>query len=204
MIVKKLSNTDIIFASNNQGKCREIELALGVKLVTPADLNYIMDVAETGDSFATNALLKAEALYNEFKHPVLADDSGLMVVALPYELGVQSARFGGEEVSSLVKNQLLIKKMCNIMDRRAYFVCHLVLYLAQENYIAVQSTWHGSIATVLQGSQGFGYDPVFIDELGRCAANLTAQEKSVVSHRGKACVLLKQFMITLNLSLRIF
>ncbi len=196
MQVKKLSKKDIILASNNKGKLKELELALGVNLVTPSDLSYVMDVAESGETFAENALLKAKVLHEAFQHTVLADDSGLVVLALLGELGVQSARFGGDGLSSFAQNELLLEKIKNITDRRAYFVCHLVLYMAQDTYVAVQKTWWGSIAMEQQGVNGFGYDPLFIDEEGRCAAILTPAEKSAVSHRGQACACLKQFITT--------
>jgi XTP/dITP diphosphohydrolase len=148
------------------------------------------DCDETGTTFLANARLKAETLYAQVKRPVLADDSGLCVKALDGGPGIYSARYGsenGKKLSDTERYELLLKNLEGVEDREAHFVCAMVLIMAPYREFAVQETFDGRIAEAPFGGGGFGYDPVFIDALsGKTAAELTADEKNLVSHRGKA------------------
>ncbi len=124
-------------------------------------------------------------------HPVLADDSGLVIPALGGRPGIYSARYGsdeaGRELSAEEKNQLVLSQMESITDRRCYFVAALVVVLDEERILSVQERFEGVIAQEPMGNGGFGYDPiVYLPELGRSVAELTETEKDTISHRGLA------------------
>ncbi len=173
-------------------KKRELEKILsGHRILIPSDLGLIFDCDETGRTFMENALLKAETLYALAGRPVLADDSGLCVSALDGGPGIYSARYGSDQEGTLLtdadRNVLLLKNMEGAADRSAFFVCAMVLITAPYRVYSVQESFDGWIADSPFGGGGFGYDPVFVDALsGRTAAELSEEEKNLVSHRGKA------------------
>ncbi len=182
---------EIVLATGNMHKKEELEQILsGHKILIPSDLGLEFDCDETGTTFLANARLKAETLYTLTGRPVLADDSGLCVKALDGGPGIYSARYGSEngaQLSDRSRYELLLKNMEGVEDREAHFVCAMVLILAPYREFAVQETFDGRIADSPFGGGGFGYDPVFIDALsGKTAAELSAEEKNRVSHRGKA------------------
>ena len=172
-------------------KKQELEQILsGHKILIPSDLGVTFDCDETGTSFLENARQKAETLYNQVGRPVIADDSGLCVKALDGAPGIYSARYGsetGRDLTDVGRYELLLKNMEGVEDREAYFVCAMVLITAPYRVYAVQETFDGRLAEAPYGGGGFGYDPIFIDALsGKTAAELSAEEKNRVSHRGKA------------------
>ena len=185
----------IWFATNNAHKKRELEAILNKQLSIP-DSCISFNPEETGTTFMENALIKARALkelIGEKKEPVIADDSGLCVDALDGRPGVLSARYGKEEGKKLTSDQqnlLLLEELGNNPNRAARFVCAMVLLFEHDNFIAVQETLEGEIVKnreLSRGEGGFGYDPVFlIPGLGRTLAELSADEKNRISHRGKA------------------
>jgi XTP/dITP diphosphohydrolase len=178
-----------ILASGNAHKAEEF-----AKIFDPEVLNIEaapekLDVVEDGDTFTANALLKAKAYYDKFKKPVMADDSGICVEALPEELGIQSARFGGEGLSNEERARLLLKKMEGQENRNAYFVCVLCFYLGEDEVFFFEGRMNGEIANDYLGEHGFGYDPVFLpegDHGGKTVAQLP-EWKDENSHRAKAC-----------------
>ena len=185
----------IIIASNNQGKVREIKNyfePFNISISSQRELN-IKSIPETGKSFLSNALLKANHLLSYAHHPVIADDSGLIVEALNGEPGINSARFAGEEATDEDNINLLIEKMQDKTNRTAHFHCSLVY--VSENYInnpiIVESKWRGIISNKKVGNHGFGYDPVFfLPNFNKTAAELSSIEKNKISHRGQAMELL--------------
>ncbi|NIZ19487.1 RdgB/HAM1 family non-canonical purine NTP pyrophosphatase [Entomospira culicis] len=176
---------DIVLATNNRHKQREISHFFSQKVLIPEDLGVTFEIEESATTFVGNALLKAQALYQLTGKATLADDSGLVIEALPHILGVHSARFA-PQMSQEEKNEHVIDLMRGVVNRQAYFVCAMVLYHQQESFISVQSTWIGSIAHEVKGNNGFGYDAIFKLEDGRHVAQLSAEEKAQCSHRAKA------------------
>ncbi|PIP92636.1 MAG: non-canonical purine NTP pyrophosphatase [Bdellovibrio sp. CG12_big_fil_rev_8_21_14_0_65_39_13] len=181
---------EFILASSNGHKAEEFNLLFsGSKLnVVAADLK--IEVEETGKSFRENALLKAEAYFKKYKKPTLADDSGLTVHALPDELGIYSARFGGEGLSDKDRALLLLEKMAHVSkaDRQAFFTCVLCFYISPEEIYFFEGRMQGAIGDQYVGEHGFGYDPVFIAEKSNDGSLAQSPEyKKEFSHRAQAC-----------------
>ena len=186
----------LYFASGNDHKRKEMSRLLGgYELTLPKDEGIVFDPEETGRDFIGNAVIKAEALYALVHAPVLADDSGLCVDALGGGPGIYSARYGeedGRKLSDREKYMLLLKNLEGAEDRSAHFTTALCLILSDDRRCIIQETCDGWIATEPSGSNGFGYDPVFvIGEIGRITADLPEGEKDIYSHRGKAARLMK-------------
>ena len=179
----------------------------------PADAGLVFDPKETGASFLDNALIKARALYRLLRERdggsgeppvVLADDSGLCVDALGGRPGIRSARYqgpdtgvnpGGGNLSDPERNAALLEELGDHPDRRARFVCAMVLLPDEHRFLAVRETLEGEIVrpAEVRGAGGFGYDPIFyLPDLGRTLAELSAEEKNRISHRGKAARIIGQ------------
>ena len=162
-----------------------------VELVLPKEEGYVFDPVEDGTSFMENAMIKAKALYELVHQPVLSDDSGLCVEALGGKPGIHTARYGEEEagrsLSAREKYMYLLKNMEGVENRKARFICCICLMLDENRIYMIQEDCPGSIALAPEGTEGFGYDPVFYnDEAGKISALLTEDEKNLHSHRGKA------------------
>lgn len=180
--------TSFILASGNAHKAEEFkELFRGVLTVTAAPKT--LEVDETGKTYTENAFLKAKTYYETFKTPALADDSGLNIEALPEILGVQSARFAPEAKDYADKCKKVIELLSSKENRQAYFVCVLCFYISPEEVYFFEGRVHGTIGFDLRGSEGFGYDPIFIPERkeqdGKSLAELP-EWKNEFSHRAKA------------------
>lgn len=189
---------NLILATSNQHKAEEFaELCEGTNVViSPAPSK--IDVVEDGETFMENALKKAEAYYNQHKKPVLSDDSGLVVEALPDLLGIHTARFGGDGLSDRERAELLIEKMKEHegeKERKAHFVCVLCCYVSPEEIFFFEGRLHGHVGPGYGGEHGFGYDPVFIPEQGTPHQTLAMQPefKQKNSHRAKAMASLLTF-----------
>lgn len=182
----------LYFASGNEHKKEEMERLLGgFELILPKDEGIEFDVEETGTTFIENAMIKAKALYDIVKKPVLSDDSGLIVEALGGAPGIYTARYGedasGRELSAKEKYLLLLKNMEGEINRKAEFTCAICLMISETEIYVVQENNKGQIALEPSGNGGFGYDPIFIiDACNRVSAELTGEEKDMYSHRGKA------------------
>lgn len=193
----------IVVATGNAGKLEEIrkELALpGVEFVSPADLgSEPLDVAETGDTFADNALLKANAYRERFGLAALADDSGLVVDALGGRPGVRSSRYAGERASDLDNLRKLLEELDGFGTemRSARFQSVVVLVEEDGSVASGCGACEGQIGFVPLGSGGFGYDPIFLPDeaTGYTMAELTLDEKNAISHRGKALRALKELLL---------
>jgi len=180
----------LVVASNNLKKRREIETILGTLGldIVPAEQTRFIEVVEDGDTFAANAEKKAQAFAAANRLPALADDSGLMVEALGGAPGVYSSRYAGETASDTDNNNKLLKKMHDVENRKARFVCALHLIIpGEEEVMIAEGHVDGLILEAPDGVAGFGYDPLFYcPELGKCFARASAEEKASVSHRGRA------------------
>jgi len=187
---------DIWFATNNAHKKEELEAILETSLKIPSAFGIDFDPDETGATFSENALLKARELKKITgggKNAVIADDSGICVDALNGRPGIYSARYGtdgGRKLTSEQRNSLLLEELGDNPKRSARFVCAMVLYFSDDRFFLVQETLEGEIvmgSEMSRGEGGFGYDPIFlVPELNRTVAELSAQEKNILSHRGKA------------------
>lgn len=183
----------IVLASNNLGKVREIgQLLAGQHIeVLPQNEFKIPEVEETGLSFVENALLKARHAAELSGLPAIADDSGLEVDALNGAPGIYSARFAGAGATDADNNRKLLEEMKDVPDekRSARFQCIMVYmqHAADPTPIICQGTWEGRILHQPQGENGFGYDPLFLVPERNCSsAELPAEVKNAMSHRGKA------------------
>lgn len=186
----------LIVASNNQGKIKEIKEILkdfGLEVFSLKDLDIDIDITEDGETFMENAYKKAKGIYDITKgYMVLADDSGIMVEALDGAPGVLSARFSGDHGNYEKNNEKLLYMLKNKDDRKAKFVCALVLIMDNNMEIMVQGEINGLVANEYSGKDGFGYDPLFyVPELQKTFAEMTSEEKNSISHRGKALNKLK-------------
>lgn len=181
----------VTLASGNAHKAEEFSSLFPSDVIQVTAASQKIEVVEDGDTYRENALKKAQAYYEEFKVPVMSDDSGLNVLALPEELGIHTARFGGEGLSSSERNELLLKRLSelNEEERTAHFVCVLCFYLSPEEIFFFEGRLNGKISDSQQGDQGFGYDPVFLPEKapeGKTLAEVPDwKEKN--SHRALAC-----------------
>ncbi len=182
----------IYLATNNKHKYEEfVEILNHSSLLLPAQEGIAFNPEETGNTFFENAMIKARSLYELVKTPVLADDSGLCVKALGGAPGIFSARYSTPPNSTENRADYginkLLKEMEEKTERSAYFACCIVLYISESRFFVFQETCEGEIAKEKSGNKGFGYDPIFfIQKLGKTMAELTAEEKNQISHRGKA------------------
>jgi len=189
-VINKLIN-EIILATSNSGKIRELSNLLApVKCVSQASLG-ISDAVEAGLSFIENALIKARHASLHAGKPALADDSGLVVPALNGEPGIYSARYAGAQATDKENIHLLLEKMEHLSakERHAYFYCAIAFVQHAQDPTPVIATGmlHGVIHPTAIGEGGFGYDPIFYIEEYQCtAAQLTATIKNTISHRAKA------------------
>lgn len=181
----------IVIASNNAGKLREIQQImkpLNIEVVSQSSFN-VPEAKEPHATFIENALAKARHASKMTTLSALADDSGICVEALNGEPGVHSARFAGEPKSDERNNQKLIAAMRQHINRKAHYYCVLVLvrYAEDPQPLIAEAEWRGEIIDVPRGTGGFGYDPLFfLPQLGKTAAELGAEHKNQISHRGKA------------------
>ncbi|MBR3268922.1 MAG: RdgB/HAM1 family non-canonical purine NTP pyrophosphatase [Oscillospiraceae bacterium] len=185
----------LILATNNQNKLREIRGILaetGIEVVSQREAGYDFDADETGTTFAENAQIKAEALWNAAAEKgercfVLADDSGLSVDALNGEPGVYSHRWAGENATDSDRIAKLLSALQDVPDenRGAHFSCAMCLMTPDGILHHFEGRAEGSILREPRGENGFGYDPVF-DRNGRSFAEIPAEEKNAVSHRHNA------------------
>jgi XTP/dITP diphosphohydrolase len=186
-----MSSKKIVLASNNAGKLKEfyqILAPLGISVHAQGEFN-VPEAEEPYGTFIENALTKARHAARLTGLPALADDSGVCVNALGGAPGVYSARFAGEPKSDARNNQLLVEKLAAHSDHSAYYYCVLV-YVRSENDpqpIIADGVWKGQIVAEARGAGGFGYDPHFwLPEQGCTAAELSAEQKNQMSHRGQA------------------
>lgn len=188
----------IIFATGNSGKMREIRMLLadlGTEVLSMKEAGADLEIVEDGETFGANAELKARAVWECTGDIVLADDSGLVIDCLGGEPGIYSARYMGEDTSYDLKNRNLIERVNQAAgeDRSARFVCNIAAVLPDGSVLHTEETMEGTIAGAPAGGGGFGYDPIlYLPGFGRTAAELTLEQKNMVSHRGKALEAMKE------------
>ena len=189
----------IVLASNNQGKVREIGQLLADQEieVLPQSAFDIPEIEETGLTFVENAILKARNAAVLSGLPAIADDSGLEVDALKGAPGIYSARFAGPDASDADNNRKMLAELEDVpaAQRTARFQCLMVYMRHGEDPVPIicQGTWEGRILHSPRGENGFGYDPLFfVPEKDCSAAELPAEVKNAMSHRGKALQCLLQ------------
>jgi len=182
-----------VLASSNPGKLREMRALLapiGLSLVSQSERGVIQP-PETAPTFVENALAKARQACAQSGLPAIADDSGLAVAALQGRPGIHSARYGGDNASDAENVEKLLAALVDVPDsqREASFHCVVVAMTHPDDPapLVAYGTWRGRIARKPRGHAGFGYDPVFVGHgSDRTAAQLTAESKNRISHRGKA------------------
>ena len=186
----------IYAATTNKHKLVEMKAILapaGVELSEHPEYKNL-DTSETGTTFEENASIKAAALSKLTDNYVIADDSGLSVDALCGAPGVYSARFAGINATDEKNNSLLLEKMKNIIERKAAFVCVIALAHCGKVVRLFRGECRGSIGYAAKGTNGFGYDPLFITRDGRTMAELTPDEKNNISHRNVALTKLAAYI----------
>jgi XTP/dITP diphosphohydrolase len=188
-------NRQIVIASNNSGKLRELQAMLKPLHIDAVPQSHwsVPEADEPHSSFLENALAKARHACRATGLPALADDSGLCVPTLGGDPGVNSAYYAGREGDRETRdarnNAKLVDELRDREDRSAFYYCVLVLVSSDEDPVPViaDARWHGEIVLEPRGRNGFGYDPYFlVREQARTAAELTADEKNRTSHRGRA------------------
>ena len=217
----------IYLATGNKNKKREIQQILpNHEILIPSDEGIAFDPDETGSTFYENSIIKAKTLYDIVHAPVIADDSGICVDALGGAPGIYSARYAGpeymqgrpdgkkipqgeqnvfliEQLNQAVKSGKLPKGEYLNGERSCHYTCSMVLYLGNDRIYVCQETFEGTLINSIEeqaGDGGFGYDPiVFLPEYNKTVAQLSADEKNAISHRGKATKILKKIIESLNL-----
>jgi len=179
----------LVLATRNRGKIGEFtELfkGSGIEVRTLDDFGPIPQIAEDGETFEDNAVIKARFTARVLGLPALADDSGLTVKAIGGEPGIFSARYAGEGASDMENNLKLLEKMKGMEERSAAFICILAIAVPRGPALIYEGICEGVISTELMGSDGFGYDPLFYyPPLKKTFAQMSRAEKNQVSHRGK-------------------
>lgn len=184
--------TDIIFATGNAGKAREVAMmfaGMEVRVRTLKETGIHAQIVEDGRTFMENALIKAKTIAQYTDQIVLADDSGLVIDYLNGEPGIYSARYMGEDTPYDIKNTNILERMRGVPDpeRSARFVCAMAAVMPDGEVIEAEGVMEGRIGHQIAGENGFGYDPIFyLPEFGASSAEITPEQKNEVSHRGKA------------------
>ena len=187
---------DIMIATGNPNKVREYKEMLEPLGFTVHDLSEVEheDAEETGTTFAENAVIKAQSVYDHVNMMTIADDSGLSIRALNNEPGIYSARYLSNH-DYTYKNKMLIRRLKNKEDRSAFFTCAIALIDENGEPHVFEGVMEGEIAFELRGNNGFGYDPIFwLPEYGKTSAELSPEEKNAISHRGKATRKLLEYL----------
>jgi len=189
------SPATLVLATRNQGKIREFRRILdaisngAINLVGLEEFPHTTDVEETGTTFKENALLKARSVCKETGLPAIADDSGLCVDALNGAPGIFSARFAGVHGDDKANNAKLLRDLESVPEekRSAHFTCAAALVLPDGREHVCEEIFEGSILFAPIGDHGFGYDPLFRPHgLAISSAQMRAEEKDLISHRGKS------------------
>jgi len=186
----------VIFATKNEGKIKEVREIFSdtdYEILALPDLDNNMEIEESADTFEGNAKIKAKAVYEKFKIPVMADDSGISAEQLKGRPGVFSARYAGENATDQENNFKLVTELENHPEpHQAKYVC-VAVYFDGVDFITGYGEVRGKITDIPKGSNGFGYDPHFVPNgYNKTMAELPPEEKNSISHRGRAFNQLKE------------
>ena len=212
----------IYLATNNKNKKKEMSQILNThQIITPSDEGIEFDPDETGTTFYENSLIKAKALYDIVHYPVIADDSGICVDALGGSPGIYSSRYAGPgfmhgkpdgtKISQEEQNIFLIQQLNDAIKggnlppapylngpRSCHYTCAMVLYCGGDRLFVAQETFEGTLIDDINnqaGDGGFGYDPiVFLPQYNKTVAQISAEEKNAISHRGKAVRIIQKII----------
>lgn len=181
----------LIIASNNAGKLREFKKLLepfGFEVQSMREAGFTGEIVEDGETFEENAHIKARAIFEQMKVPTIADDSGLVIDFLNGAPGVYSARYAGEGASDEERCQKVLEEMHGVPRelREARFVCSIYFIYDEDDEYSVNGTVEGYIGDEPLGSNGFGYDPIFMFDDDESMATIGEDEKNKISHRAKA------------------
>ncbi len=187
---KKIEMRKIIFATQNKGKIKEVShLIFGrdIQLISLLDINDVPTIVEDGSTFEENAKIKAKIIFDKYKIPTMSDDSGISVDQLNGKPGVYSARYAGENATDEENNKKLLYDLKTLPEPHlAKFICSAVYYNGK-NFLTSSGEVKGKIISTPRGTNGFGYDPLFIpDGYDVTSAELNMNEKNEISHRAKA------------------
>ena len=185
----KHSMVELICASSNKSKYRELTELLPSDFFSLRVAPDALSVHEDGKTFFENAQKKAQAYYKAFSRPILSDDSGLSVESLEGELGVDTANFGGRDLTDKQRADKLLERMDGETNRKAHMICVLCFYLHPNELFFFEGRMEGSIAHAYLGKEGFGYDPIFIPSKhsGEQTLGTLPEWKRQHSHRARAC-----------------
>ena len=179
----------VIIATNNQNKVREIKSVFNNKNIEFKTLHEIGcddEIVEDGNTFSENAIIKAKYISKKYNCIAISDDSGLEVEALSGAPGIYSARYAGTHNDS-DNNELLIKNLKGIKNRKANYTCSICVYYPNDEYVISEGKVYGTIIDEARGENGFGYDPhFFIEEFNKTFAEVSLDKKNTISHRAKA------------------
>ena len=196
-----LNNSKIIFATKNKGKVREVVdifADTNFKITSLADLDNNIDIEESADTFEGNAKIKANVVFEKFKIPVIADDSGISLEQLGGRPGVFSARYAGENATDEENNRKLLQRLSSFPEpHKGKFICSAVYYFGAD-FIVAMGEIAGRIIKEPRGTNGFGYDPLFLpDGYDKTTAELPPDIKNKISHRFRAFNQLKKHLLEL-------
>ena len=188
----------IIFASKNEGKVKEVRhilYSINAEILSLNDMEFTDEIPETAETFIGNAKIKANVIYDKFKLPTIADDSGIIAMQLGNEPGVFSARYAGENATDEENNIKLVERLKSFPEpHNAKFVCAAVFYFGTDFKFAMGEI-NGQIIKIPRGTNGFGYDPLFLpDGYDKTSAELPPEIKNKISHRYRAFNKLKVYL----------
>jgi len=193
----------IVFATNNKNKIKEIKVLLppNVNILSLKDINCLEDIPETADTLHGNAFLKANFVKQNYSYNCFADDTGLFIDALNGEPGIYSARYAGEDGNSQKNIAKVLSKLKGVVNRNAHFTTVISLLINDKKYF-FEGSVYGKISETIMGTDGFGYDPVFIpDGYNVSFAQMQLSEKNKISHRAIATKKLIVFFNNFNLKI---
>jgi XTP/dITP diphosphohydrolase len=191
----------IVFASKNEGKVREVRHILNgvnAEILSLNDVGFTDEIHESEDTFEGNAKIKVKIVYDRYKLPTIADDSGIVAMQLGNEPGVYSARYAGENATDEENNRKLVERLKSFPEpHKGKFVCAAVYYFGAD-FILAMGEIVGSIIKEPRGTNGFGYDPLFLPEgYDKTTAELPPEIKNKISHRYNAFDQLKKHLLEL-------
>lgn len=191
-----MSVLELVFATNNNNKVKEIQALIGdnFKILSLKSVNCLEDIPETADTLEGNALQKANYLFDNYNYNCFADDTGLLVESLNNEPGVYSARYAGKQKNAEDNMNLLLKKLKNKENRKAKFQTVIALILNGKT-VTFTGEVHGEITKEKSGIDGFGYDPIFKPNgYNITFSEMSLEEKNIISHRGIATRKLLEYL----------